>query len=78
MNIEHSKNFEEKKLLNMQKTFKCNHFHNIFVLTTGTGKSENHLSNMELLINDDMYDVAIPTWVMKDSSTFQCDSFVRG
>ena len=25
-----------------------------------------------------MYDVAIPIWVMKDSSTFQCDSFVRG
>ena len=33
---------------------------------------------MELLINEDMYDVAIPIWVMKDSSTFQCDSFVRG
>ena len=25
-----------------------------------------------------MYDVAIPVWVMEDSSTFQCDSFVRG
>ena len=33
---------------------------------------------MELLIVNDMYDVAIPIWVMKDSSTFQCDSFVRG
>ena len=33
---------------------------------------------MELLIIEDMYDVAIPTLVMKDSSTFQCDSFVRG
>ena len=33
---------------------------------------------MELLINEDMYDVAIPIWVMKDSSSFQCDSFVRG
>ena len=31
---------------------------------------------MELLMNEDMYDVAI--WVMKNSSTFQCDSFVRG
>ena len=25
-----------------------------------------------------MYDIAIPIWVMKDSLTFQCDSFVRG
>ena len=25
-----------------------------------------------------MYDVAIPIWVMKDNSTFQCDNFVRG
>ena len=33
---------------------------------------------MELLINEDMYDVAIPVWVMKDSSTFRCESFVRG
>ena len=33
---------------------------------------------MELLISEDMYDVAMPIWVMKDSSTFQCDSFVRG
>ena len=33
---------------------------------------------MELLINQDMYAVAIPIWVRKNSSTFQCDSFVRG
>ena len=33
---------------------------------------------MELLISEDMYDVAIPIWVMSDSSTFQCDGFVRG
>ena len=55
-----------------------NDFHNIFELTTGTIKAENHLSNIELLINEDMYDVAIPIRVMKDSSTFQCDSFARG
>ena len=76
MNIEYSKNFEKKASLNIRKTFQCNDFHNIFELTTGTNKAENHLSNMELLINEDMYDVAIPLWVMKDSSTFQCDSFV--
>ena len=33
---------------------------------------------MELLIIEGMYDVAIPIWVMKDSLTFLCDSFVRG
>ena len=33
---------------------------------------------MELLINQDMYAVAIPIWVRKNSSTFQCNSFVRG
>ena len=78
MNMEHSKNSEKKTSLNIRKTFKCNDFHNIFELTTETNKTENHLSNMELLISEDMYDVAIPIWVMKDSSTFQCDSFVRG
>ena len=76
MNIR--KKFLKKTLLNIRKTFQCNDFHNIFELTTGTNKTENHLSNMELVINEDMYDVAIPVWVMKDSSTFQCDSFVRG
>ena len=55
-----------------------NDFHNVFEPTTGTNKAGNHLSNMGLLIGEDMYDVAIPIWVMKDSSTFQCDSFVRG
>ena len=78
MNIEQSKNFEKKTSLNIQKTFQCNGFHNIFELTIGPKKAENHLSNMELLITEDMYDVAMPIWVMKDSSTFQCDSFVRG
>ena len=78
MNIEHSKNFEKRTSLNIRETFQRNGFHNIFELTTGTNKAENHLSNLELLINEDMYDVAIPIWVMKDSSTFQCDSFVRG
>ena len=76
MNTEHSKNFERKTSLNIRKTFQYNDFHNIFELTTGTNKAENHLLNMELLMNEDMYDVAI--WVMKNSSTFQCDSFVRG
>ena len=52
----------------MRKTFQCNDFHNIFELTTGTSKAENHVSNMELLINEDMYDVAIPIWVMKPFS----------
>ena len=33
---------------------------------------------MELLINEDMYDVTIPVSVMKDGSKFQCNSFVRG
>ena len=33
---------------------------------------------MKLLINEDMYDVAISIWAMEDSSTFQCDSLVRG
>ena len=78
MNIEHSKNFENKTSLNFRKTFQYNGFLNIFDLTTGTNEAENHLSNMELLINEDMYDVAIPKWVMEHSSTFQCDSFVRG
>ena len=77
MNIEHSKNFEKKTSLNIRKTFQYNDFHNIFELTTGTNKAENHLLNMELLLNEDMYDVAIPIWVMKNSWTFQCDSFVR-
>ena len=52
----------------MRKTFQCNDFHNIFELTTGTSKAENHVSNMELLINEDMNDVAIPIWVMKPFS----------
>ena len=78
MNIEHSKNFEKKTSLNIRKTFQCNDFHNIFELTTEANKAENHLSNMEFLINENMCDVAIPIWVMKDSSTFQCESFVRG
>ena len=77
MNIERSKNFKKKTSLNIRKTFQCNDFHNIFELTTGTNKAANHLSSMDLLISEDMYNVAIPTWVMKDSSTFQCDSFVR-
>ena len=64
--------------MNIRKTFQCNDFHDIFEITTETNKAENHLSNMELLINEDMYDVAIRIWVMKDSSTFQCNSFVRG
>ena len=78
MNIEHSRNFEKKTSLNIHKTFQCNDVHNIFDLTTGTNKAEKHLPNMELLINEDMYNVAIPIWVMKGSSTFQSDSFVRG
>ena len=73
MNIEYSKNFENKTSLNFRKTFQYNGFLNIFDLTTGTNEAENHLSNMELLINEDMYDVAIPKWVMEHSSTFQCD-----
>ena len=77
MNIERSKNSKKKTSLNIRKTFQCNDFHNIFELTTGTNKAANHLSSMDLLINKDMYDVAITIWVMKDSSTFQCDSFVR-
>ena len=64
--------------MNFRKTYQCNDFRNIFELTTGTNKTENHLWNLELLISEDMYDVAMPIWVMKDSSTFQCDSFVRG
>ena len=59
MNTEHSKNFKKKTSLNIRETFQYNDFHNIFELTTGTNKAENHLSNMELVIND-MYDVAIP------------------
>ena len=73
MTIEHSKNFKKKKTpssLNIQKTFQCNDFHNIFEPRTGTNRVENHLSNMELLINEDMYDVAIPIWVLKDSLIF--------
>ena len=64
--------------MRIRKTFQYNDFHNIFELTTGTQKAENHLSNMKLHINEDMYDVIILLWVMKDSSTFQCDSFVKG
>ena len=60
MNIEHSKNFEKKTSLNIRKTFQCNDFHNIFEQTAETNKAENHLSNIELLINEDIYDVAIP------------------
>ena len=48
-------------------------FLNIF--TTRTSKAKNHLSKMELLINEDMYDVNIPIWIMKESSPFQC--FIR-
>ena len=54
MNIEHSKNSEKITRLNIRKTFQCNDFHNIFDLTTGTNKAENHLSNMKLLINEYM------------------------
>ena len=32
---------------------------------------------MELLIIEDMHDVAIPIWALRDSSTLQCGSFVR-
>ena len=78
MNIEHSKNFEKKTSLNFRKTFQCNDFHNNFELTSRTNEAENRLSNVELLINENMYDVAITIWVMEKSSTFQCDSFVRG
>ena len=61
MKIEHSKNFKKRETsLNIQKTFQCNDFHNIFELTIWANKAENHLSNMKLLINKDMYDVAIP------------------
>ena len=77
MNTEHLKNFEKKTSLNIRKTFQCNDFHNIFEQVTVTNKTENLLSNMELLINKNMYDIAIPIWVMKDSSTFQCKIFVR-
>ena len=72
MNIGHSKNFEKKTSLDIRETFQCNDFHNIFEQTNGTNKAENHLSNMKLLINKNMYDVAIPIWVMKDISAFQC------
>ena len=78
INIKYSKYFEKKTSLNIRKTFQGNDFHNITELTIGINKAANHLSNMELLIIEDMYSVAIPIWVMKDSSTFQCDSFVRG
>ena len=78
MNVEHLKNFEKKTSLSVRKTFQCYDFHNIFELTTGKNKAENHLLNMELFINEDMYDVAIQVWVVKGSSTFQCDSFIRG
>ena len=78
MNIEHSKNFKKKTSFNIRKIFQCNVFDNIFELTTGTNKAENDLSNMKLFINEDMHHVAILIWVMKDSSTFQCNSFVRG
>ena len=33
---------------------------------------------MKLLINKDIYDVVLPIWIMEDSSTFQCESLVRG
>ena len=69
MNIERSKNFKKKTSLNIRKTFQCNDFHNIFELTTGTNKAENHLSKKQLQFNEDMY-VAIPIWVMKDSLIF--------
>ena len=72
MNIGQSENFEKKTLLDIRETFQCNDFHNIFEQTNGTNKAENHLSNMKLLINKNMYDVAIPIWVMKDISAFQC------
>ena len=68
----------KKTSLNIRKKFQCNDFHNIFEQTIGTNKAENHLTNMELLINEDMYDVSIPISVMKDGSKFQCNSFVRG
>ena len=67
MNIEHSKNFKKKTPLNIRKTFQCNDFRYIFGLSIGTNNAENHISNMALLINEDMYDADIPTWVMKDS-----------
>ena len=59
MNIEHLKNFEEKTPLNTRKTFQCNDFHNIFKLTTKANEADNHLSNMKLLTNEDMCNVAI-------------------
>ena len=58
MKMEHSKNFEKKASLNIRKIFQYNDGHNIFELTCGTTKAENHLSYMELLINEDMYDIA--------------------
>ena len=61
INIEHSKNLKKKKKktsLNI-KPFQSDDFHNIFELTFGTSKAGHHLSNMELLINENMYDVAI-------------------
>ena len=63
MNIEHSKNFEKKYFMEHSKTFQCNDVHNNFGLIIGTNKAENHLSNKELLINEDMNNVAIPIWV---------------
>lgn len=39
---------------------------------------ECFFSNRELLITEDMYDMVILLWIMNDSSTFQCDSCVRG
>lgn len=33
---------------------------------------------MELLITDEMYDIAIPISILKEGSTFECESFVRG
>ena len=59
INIEHSKNLKKKKTSLNIKTFQSDDFHNIFELTFGTNKAGNHLSNMELLINENMYDVAI-------------------
>ena len=32
--------------------------------------------NMDLLITEDMYDVAIPVFIMNDGSAFQFESFV--
>ena len=67
MSTEHSKSLGKMISLNIRKTFQCNDFRNIFELITGTNKAEIHLSNMKLLISEDMYDIVIPKWVMKDT-----------